>query len=164
MEFNFSCPLIPYSKNDIRDRKGNIRTGMTGDFYTDEILKEFKLWLQRKMEAKFPDPVVRSREYKLLWWQQGCLIFIISKLKKTLFIDGAPCHGVPPAMDLLKSIFNKNIIYGKSEFPTQPPDSPDLSINDNSIWNRMHCKCQINLSTSISERTGLQHFYVLQHF
>ena len=40
-------------------------------FCVKEIIEPFKIYLTKKMEEKYPDPIERNIEWRKMWWQQG---------------------------------------------------------------------------------------------
>jgi len=55
------------------DSKGQIRTGMTGGFYVDEILKPFQEAVQKEMVKRYPDVVERNEIYQQTYFEQGLI-------------------------------------------------------------------------------------------
>ena len=55
------------------DSKGQIRTGMTGGFYVDEILKPFREAVQNEMVKRYPDVVERNEIYQQTYFEQGLI-------------------------------------------------------------------------------------------
>ena len=53
------------------DSKGQIKTGMTGSYYTNEILKPFRESVQKEMVNRYPNVVERNEIYKQTYFEQG---------------------------------------------------------------------------------------------
>ena len=61
------------TEHNIVDNKNQIRTGMTGGFYTDEILEWFRSKLQAAMIEKYPDVDERNQRYQRMHFLQGSI-------------------------------------------------------------------------------------------
>ena len=58
------------------DRKGHPKTGMTGGFYCDMILKPFREFLQKEMMKKYPNVDERNERYQRMYFEQGSTEYI----------------------------------------------------------------------------------------
>ena len=61
------------TEHNIVDNKNQIRTGMTGGYYTDEILEWFRSKLQAAMIEKYPDVDERNQRYQRMHFLQGSI-------------------------------------------------------------------------------------------
>ena len=61
------------TEHNILDSKGHPKTGMTGGYYTNEILIPFRKWLREEMEKKYPNVDERNERYQRMYFEQGSI-------------------------------------------------------------------------------------------
>ena len=59
------------TEHNIVDSKNQIKTGITGGYYCDEILTPFREDVQKEMAKRYPNIVERNQIYQQTYFEQG---------------------------------------------------------------------------------------------